>query len=297
MILLIGGTGYIGSRLYRHLMHRFGIYIMDLDLFGNNVTRYNMNVNYGKVEPSFFQDWEAIILLAGHSSVGMAKEDPLGALINNITNFSNLLFAVSSETKFIYASSSSVYNGLVDASEDDALPDSTNFYDYTKKSIDEIAALSGKPYYSLRFGTVNGGSPNLRTDLMINKMWDTAMSGRAIDVYGSSILRPILGIDDLCSGMDLILDGDIPPGVYNMASFNLSVGEIAYRIARQVGSNMISRGDSRSYDFSINCDKMKSFGWTPIDSVESIVKSLKIDEETLYGVRDVFPQERMSVLF
>ena len=43
--------------------------------------------------------------------------------------------------------------------------------------------MSGKRTYGLRFGTVDGPSPNSRNDLMLNRMVDTALND-GFDVRG-----------------------------------------------------------------------------------------------------------------
>lgn len=129
-----------------------------------------IEARYQDLTDSFYREFEAVILLAGQGSVSNSK-NMKSVLENNINNFAHLLSLLSSDQKFIYASSSSVY-GKTDtfADEGSRFGDPYNFYDLSKQMIDKLAFLSGKCYFGLRFGTVNGYSPNFRNDLMINSL-------------------------------------------------------------------------------------------------------------------------------
>ena len=56
----------------------------------------------------------------------------------------------------------------------------------------------------LRFGTVNGYSPFLESDVMINVVNSHINDGH-IKLYIKDTMRPILGINDLCEGIRYIL--------------------------------------------------------------------------------------------
>lgn len=100
--LIIGGCGYIGSRLLEEIAAD-GI---DIELFG--MVNGNTKIDYGEITTKFYQKYDTIILLAGHSSVAMANADPLGAYHNNIVNFQRLISNIPDSTKLIYASSSKI---------------------------------------------------------------------------------------------------------------------------------------------------------------------------------------------
>ncbi len=200
------------------------------------------------------------------------------AFKNNVFNFIYLLNSLR-EQKFIYASSSTVYGSLnvMYATEeyDRYLP--TNYYDLSKKEIDYYAQLSDINFFSLRFGTVNGYSPNLRTDLMINKMYTVARKEKKLKVFNPSLKRPILGIDDLCRAIETVIKKDKKSGIYNLASFNTSVEEIGIQVSKKLKVKMeIVNGPLPLYDFTISSDKfMNEFGFKFKDTIGTIVESLK----------------------
>src|SRR5271165_4191130 len=83
-VLLIGGTGYIGSAVFRHLTAAgLNVETADLELRGNRVNARNHKVNFQHLTSSFLSHYSTVILLAGHSNVRQSVEDPYGAFDNN----------------------------------------------------------------------------------------------------------------------------------------------------------------------------------------------------------------------
>jgi nucleoside-diphosphate-sugar epimerase len=231
-----------------------------------------------------------VILLAGHSSVKMCDRDMVSSFNNNVVNFINLLSKISLDQKFIYASSSSVYgNTNYDIVKEDYMYfDPNNYYDLTKHTIDLYAMKSEKNIYGLRFGTVNGWSPNLRTDVMINSMVNSALIDGHIKLYIKHIMRAILGIDDLVDAIQTIIDSDKNyPGIYNLASFNKTAEEIAIGVSKEINIpikeyDCVSlekitnvKLQTSAYNFGIDSNKfIELFNFTFKNTIESITKSL-----------------------
>jgi nucleoside-diphosphate-sugar epimerase len=279
-ILIIGGCGYIGSALHRHLIQNLHqVHTVDLEWFGNVTCTNNICVDYKYLSRSYFQKYDVIIVLAGHSSVPMCKDDRKSSFLNNVVNFVDLLDKLDNQ-KLIYASSSSIYGNTHDiaAPENWERYDPKTFYDLQKQEIDYYAQLSDVESYGLRFGTVNGWSPNLRTDIMLNKMYQCALEDNEIFVFNKHIYRPILGIQDLVRAVEAIILGDDHRGIYNLASFNASVEEIANSINRVMGGGVkiTDKGVAPTYNFSISTKKFQeTYDFEFQASVDSIVQSLK----------------------
>lgn len=269
-VLLIGGCGYIGSALYNHLRHNFSVTTVDLEWFGNCINPENLKQDYDALPLEFLEKFSAIILLAGHSAVAMGY-----CFHNNVVKFVHLLRNINKQ-KFIYASSASVYAAGGVCTETSFLPPPTFFYDLSKQEIDLHAGLSGVQYYALRFGTVNGYSPNLRSDLIINKMVESAKNSGKISVMNRDYHRPILGISDLCRAIETILMREEPPGVYNLASFNATIGEIAVEVATYLKVCVEDKGSCKTYDLQMSTEKFcNTYNFTFADTIESIVYSLE----------------------
>jgi nucleoside-diphosphate-sugar epimerase len=287
-ILIIGGDGYVGSRLCLDLADQFDVTSLDIGWF-NKPTEKTIIGDFKNYSSDFYKVFDSIILLAGHSSVNMCEEEIQNAFKNNVSNFLDLLSKIGPNQKFIYASSSSVYgnsgSSKVDEGNRDFVPH--NHYDITKHIIDLYVPKFDIQYYGLRFGTVNGYSPNTRSDVMINSMIYNAKVNGEIKLYIKDVMRPILGISDLSLAVQKILGSSLDQrGIYNLASFNKTAEEIAVGISKYAGYQikefdnnsmpiMNSKLQTKSYNFSIDCSKFeKNFDFKFSDTVESISEEI-----------------------
>ena len=107
-ILVIGGNGYIGSKISKVLSNQHNVEVLDLCWF-NSPGPDTIVSDFGRMEKSFYSKFDSIILLAGHSSVKMCEGNLLYSYDNNVKNFICLLSKLSPDQKIVYASSSSVY--------------------------------------------------------------------------------------------------------------------------------------------------------------------------------------------
>lgn len=278
-ILLIGGCGYIGSRLYDYLIEKkYSVQTVDLEWFGNIASKNNLKRNYKFLPKSFLNTFDIIILLAGYSSVSMTVRKPRQSFKNDVENFVSLLHKLSHQ-RFIYASSSSIYGNTkkMQVTEDYDRYSPLNHYDLHKKTIDNYAGLSTLDYYGLRLGTVCGYSHHLRIDLMVNKMYHTSITGRKIMIHNPSMYRPILGIHDFCRAVDEIIKAKPKPGIYNLASLNATIGEVSDVVSKMIGKvKVVVECDKSLYNFSVDTAKFRTaFNFTFTEDIPSIVKSLK----------------------
>lgn len=296
-ILLLGGSGYIGSKYYSKYESKHSIVSIDLNLFSGNFN-YSNEINYkfifdDEILSDIFHTADVIVCLAGHSSVQMCESSPQNSWVNNVDNF-RLLCDNLSNQKLIYASSASVYGNDQKISYE-TLPVNFNpisHYDLQKVTIDMIANMfirKNKNIIGLRFGTVNGVSPNTRRELMINSMVYNALTDGVVNVKNLHIRRAILGINDLVDALNLIVENDITPGQYNLSSFNSTVKDIAYTVAKECSAKLITHPDDDvSYDFEMLTEKFqKATGFVFKDTIESLVKELKDNHETTtYTIRN-----------
>lgn len=266
-VLIIGGQGYIGSYLTKHLSGSVAIGSRLLD--------------YHKLDSSFYKKFEYIILLAGHSSVQMCIGPLVSPWLNNVSNFKDLLQKTTPEQKIIYASSSSVYGdkNTKIGTEDDLNLDFINHYDLTKSTLDLFALQQisqGRQLIGLRFGTVNGGSPVIRRDLMINSMTYNALRDKKIYVTNKHAHRPLLFIHDLYRAVNSILSKPFTSGIYNLASFNTTVHTISQEVSRQTGVEIIDKNNIPGvYNFAISSEKFKkTFNFDFVGTPESVVQSV-----------------------
>jgi nucleoside-diphosphate-sugar epimerase len=282
--LILGGNGYIGSALYS----KIDADSVDLCLFGNNLG-YSKVANFNDVDISQYKN---IILLAGHSSVQMCEYNKGNAWINNVDYFYNLCEKLGDDQLLIYASSASVYGQKTNiCTESDLNINPINHYDLTKINIDIIANKfinDGKNIVGLRFGTVNGYSSNIRSDLMINSMVYSYKTKGSIWVSNSWIKRPILAIDDLVEAVLRIIDSDKKYyGQYNLCSFNKTVDEISETVSQVLGCEIIkSKNTNKVYDFEIsNNNFQKDYDFTFKCDIKSVIISMVDADLSLFSHR------------
>ena len=146
----------------------------------------------------------------------------------------------------------------------------------------------GKKIIGLRFGTVNGFSPNIRSDLMINSMLYSYKTEGSIWVSNSWIKRPILAIDDLVRAVAKIIDADEKYlGQYNLCSFNRTVDEISDTVSKVLGCEIIkSENSNKVYDFEIsNKNFRKDYNFTFECDIESVIISMVDADLSLFSPR------------
>ena len=289
-ILIVGGCGYIGSELYDFLSPFYSVDTVDLEWYGNYVNENNIVKDMSTLNSKELEKYQVIVLLAGHSSVKMCEDNMVSTMRNNVLNFVELLDKVDKDQIFIYASSSSVYGDTQEAQVSEIYNEfqPNNYYDLSKHEIDSYAKLSRKKIFGLRFGTVNGSSPNLRTDIMINAMVYNAKKNNKVFCFNPEIHRPILGIQDLCRATKAIIEfGDHSnKGIYNLCSFNTTVQEISSKVAKildveleivetlpEVITNV--KLQTKAYNFMIDSNKFQeTFKFDFKETVETIISSI-----------------------
>ena len=281
-VLVIGGSGYIGSRLVEKLVEQ-GISTMVWDLNQLPLSLSNkvefVQRDFLNIVPSDLTHFETVVLLAGVSSVRASQLNPALAVRANIEGLVKL-FSVLGDKLLIYASSGSVYDGCggYPAAEDLPLSQPRNIYDLTKQAGDGMAAFYGHRWLGLRFGTVNGVSQNMRADLVINRMTLTATQNGFVEIANPHVHRAILCIDDLTNFIARIVQEDVKElysGFLNLASFNATIGEIGNQISYQLNVPIKELPSSNTYNFSMSTTKARSiFGFQPIGTLEQLTMSL-----------------------
>jgi nucleoside-diphosphate-sugar epimerase len=283
-VLIIGANGYIGSRLYDHLVE-FDVDVAGVDNFlrpynDNDKKAVNIkNMAYQNIPDDFLVGFTDIIWLAGHSSVPQSIENPSEAFGNNVTDLIKFVKRLRSNQRFVYASSSSIYSGYREkmAVETDPCYMPMNAYDFTKIAFDAYIHSHSINAIGLRFGTVNGVSRRIRNELMINSMVSSAINDGQVKLANAKAFRPILAISDLVRAIYTIIHSDVNTGFYNLASFNTSIGVIASFVADHFNVPIKKLPDSSTFDFAIDTSLFEEkfdfkFTQTPSDLILELDK-------------------------
>lgn len=226
-ILVTGGSGFIGSHLIDHLLQMENVQVTNLDNMDDfydrrikeaNILPHLQAKNYEFWEADVFDykllmeliddSFDAIIHLAAKAGVRPSIRQPQHAQKVNVEGTLNLLEIARERgiSKFVYASSSSVYgiNKRVPWREEDTACQPISPYAATKLAAEHLGHvyhhLYNIQFIALRFFTVYG--PRQRPDLAIHRFVDRIHRGLPIHVYGDgSSMRDYTYVGDVVQGI------------------------------------------------------------------------------------------------
>ena len=280
-ILIIGGCGYIGSRLFNFFDRKlFSIKILDNETYGDPNKINNHKTDFKNLSINQLKKNDYIIFLAAHSSVKSCNEDINEAINNNIINTKKLIDKIKKIPKinFIFASSAAIYNGSLKPAKEETVINfiPNQLYDISKFYVENYIIKELKNYYILRFSTVSGYSPNQNKDLIINKMHFDSIENGKITVVNPNTKKSLLFIDDLCNAIIKIVKIKKKHmfGVYNLSSLNSKIGLIAKIIANFHKSKIIIKKGQTNYSFYTSNEKFsKNFNLKFTRNIKNMIKS------------------------
>ena len=290
-LLIAGGAGYVGSVLIPKLLDRgYKVDVVDLFWFGNHLPPQTglLNKDIFQLSGEDLERYDQVLFLAGLSNDPMAEYSPAKNFVFNAAAPAYLAYMakIAGVKRFVYASSCSVYGYTENELYDETRPVSSSYpYGISKLQGEQAALQLADERFSvisLRKGTVSGYSPRMRFDLIINTMFKAAMKSRTITVNNPSIWRPILSIEDAATAYIRAIEAnDRISGVFNVASGNYTVGEVADLVKSAIEEQLGIRPtlcikhmeDFRNYKVSI--EKAKNvLSFHPTGDVKSIVGTL-----------------------
>jgi nucleoside-diphosphate-sugar epimerase len=290
-LLIAGGAGYLGSVLIPRLIDRgYDVDVVELFWFGNHLPRQVgvLNKDIFHLSVTDLKAYDQVIFLAGLSNDPMAEYSPSKNFVLNAAAPAYLGY-ISKNAKvkrYIYASSCSVYGYTENELYDETRPVGSSYpYGISKLQGEQASQQLANDEFSvicLRKGTISGYSPRMRLDLIVNTMFKTAMRDGVITVNNPSIWRPILSIEDAATAYIRALEanGKIS-GVFNLASGNYTVGEVADAVRARVEERLDIRirlnikhiQDFRNY--KVSTDRAANvLSFHPTGSIQSIVDDL-----------------------
>jgi nucleoside-diphosphate-sugar epimerase len=258
--------------------------------FGNHLPRQVgvLNKDIFLLAAEDLEPYDQVVFLAGLSNDPMAEYSPSKNFIFNAAAPAYLAYIakIAKVKRYIYASSCSVYGYTENDLYDETREVSSSYpYGISKLQGEQaVMQLVNDEFsvISLRKGTISGYSPRMRLDLIINMMFKTAMRDRSITVNNPSIWRPILSVQDAATAYIRAIEASEKiSGVFNIASGNYTVGEVAdltksaiyERLGITVKLNIKHIQDFRNYKVSIE-KAANVLSFHPAGSVESIVNNL-----------------------
>jgi nucleoside-diphosphate-sugar epimerase len=290
--LVTGGAGYIGSILVPHLLGLgFRVTVLDLMIFGNHLPgHHDLRVVRGDLRDSALL---ASLLRGQHAVVHLAglSNDPEYALAPDVGRAINWqvfpelleLSHRASVSRFIFASSCSLYGAAEGAEVDEGTPPAP-LTDYARLKWKcerhlQLAPSGGMMKVAIRAATVCGRSPRQRFDLLVNGMIAQATIERTIRISTASRVRPCVHIRDLARAYARLLTMPFEAGtrVYNVAYGNRTERQLAEIVRGIVGTDVcIETGaiaDNRSYAVSSAAIR-KDLGFVPRYGARDAVREL-----------------------
>ena len=135
--------------------------------------------------------------------------------------------------------------------------------------------------------------PRMRLDVSVNMLTVQALKNREITVFGGKQTRPNIHIDDITDLYLFLIDHPEHDGIFNAGFENISILEIAERVARKTDAKITvtESNDPRSY--RINSDKLLGTGFKPKktvnDAIDEIISSYQqgtlTDEDRWYNLK------------
>jgi nucleoside-diphosphate-sugar epimerase len=233
--LISGGCGYLGSVLIRQLLAandpNLTLVVYDDLLYTDFYQEQGMAFVRGDVcdaaHLAFALDGvDVVVWLAAIVGDAACMVNPQKAIATNQESVRWL--AKMFKGPIIFPSSCSVYgvNDEVATEESPLAPQS--LYAETKVKAEEY--LRDANACILRLGTLYGVSPRMRFDLAVNVMAMKAATTGRIEVYGGAQYRPFLSVHDAARQIRKLLAGGWMPGVYNLASENMAILDVAQAV-------------------------------------------------------------------
>lgn len=302
-VLVTGGCGYKGHVLVPKLLRRgFEVIAFDTQWFGNYLEPHeNLLVVKGDVRDIDSVPLSGVDCIIHLSSIA---NDPCGDLDPKLTWEVSALATMQLADRakrlgvkqFIYASSGSVYGVKEEPQVTEEL-ELKPISEYNKtKMVAERVLLSYKEdmvVQIVRPATVCGLSPRMRLDVSVNMLTMQALSKGKITVFGGDQTRPNIHIDDITDVYLFLIDRPDVTGVYNAGFENISIMDIARRVANYIPVDIMvtESNDPRSY--RVNSDKLLAAGFSPKktvdDAVREIIENFRAgnlkDEERFYNLK------------
>lgn len=308
--LVTGCAGFIGSNLTDQLLYD-GYDVTGIDCFTDyypreikekNISSALRNQKFSLIEKDIldldqFPDVDIVFHQAAQAGVRASWGKSFEIYTrNNIEATQRLLewYKDKPLSKFVYASSSSVYGDAPLPMNVEALPQPISPYGVTKLAAEHLCYLYWKnfevPTISLRYFTVYG--PRQRPDMAINKFVSAVLLEKEITIYGNgSQTRDFTYISDIISGNLLAADHTDSGKVFNLGGgCRISVKELVEeiesncKIPAKLRFIEQQKGDASDTLADIRHTE-SALGWSPKISIKEGIKRYiewKQNEEGLF---------------
>lgn len=294
-ILVTGGAGFIGSNFVRHMLRQhpdINILVLDaLTYAGNleNLLDVHKNPNFyffhgdirdEKLVNNLVPNVDAVINFAAETFVDRSIHDPGNFITTDVVGTFRLLEAARHHgvEKFIHISTDEVYGSVEEGSsvETDLLEPNSP-YSSSKAGSDLLARSYFVTYQVPVIVTraSNNYGPYQHPEKLIPFFISNAIDGKPLPVYGDGQqIRDWLYVEDHCRAIETVLFKGVPGEIYNVgAGYERTNMQVTKGILQGLGKDeslikYVTDRPGHDRRYSLNCDKLKSLGWSPQVSFE-----------------------------
>jgi nucleoside-diphosphate-sugar epimerase len=303
-ILITGACGFVGTVLTQQLLEDgHDVIGVDTQWFGNHLKPHPrlrlLKQDTREVDLIPLTGVEVVIHLANIANDPGVEMSPVLSWEVNVLATQQLADRAvrAGVRQFIFASSGSVYGVKDDpqvTEELELVPISA--YNKTKMVAERVllSYASEMQVHCIRPATVCGFSPRMRLDVSVNMLTMQALKNARMTVFGGDQTRPNIHIDDMVGVYrHFLANPSIPSGCYNAGFENISILDIARRVAERIPAEIAISASNDPRSYRQNSDKLLATGFKQKASVakaiEDVVEAYNsarfVDNDQCYTVR------------
>ena len=293
-ILLIGGAGYVGSVLTEEFL-RNGHEVVVLDLLrrgSDGILHHKDNRNFTLINTDFMngslrvalKDIDIVIHLAAIVGDPACELEPILATKTNIEGTKIVVDACNDSDirKLFFASTASVYGANTEVCTEESTLNPLSYYARTKIEAENFIRHDSEQGIVFRFGTMYGLSPNMRFDVIVNRLVQDAIKKGECNVYDGKQYRGFVHPKDLAYFFMYLFEKDLTESIgqiYNLISENLSMLQIGQLIKLLLPYTQMKLTPEKEDNRTYICSSFKAYlelGFSPQVRVRDGIKELEL---------------------
>ena len=292
-VLITGGAGYIGSILTELLLSKgYQVTVLDNLLYKQTSLLHlcnNKNFTFIKGDVTDKEQLQAlssthdiIIPLAAIVGAPACDSNPDLTVKVNFEQIKNIVDVLSNDQKLIMPNTNSQYGSSKDIITEESPFNPLSLYAKTKCDAEDYIIDKGNGI-CLRLATVFGSSPRMRTDLLVNDFVYKSITEGVLVLFQSHFKRNYIHVRDIAETFLFCIENykKLNGEVFNvgLSDANLNKKELAETIKKHYPKLVIIENDFSSdfdnRDYIVSNEKLESFGWSPIYSINDGIKELQ----------------------
>ena len=292
-VLVTGGAGYLGSTLVEYLLGSgYEVTVLDNLMYKQtsllhlcDVKEFNFikgDVTNKELLREQVKNHDVIIPLAAIVGAPACDANPELTVKINYEQIQHIVDVLDKSQKLIMPNTNSQYGSSKDIITEESPFNPLSLYAKTKCDAEDYIMQWGNGI-CLRLATVFGASPRMRTDLLVNDFVYKTITEGVLVLFQSQFKRNYIHVRDIARTFLFCIENyDKMNGeVFNvgLSNANLNKKELAEAIKEFYPDLVIIENEFSSdfdnRDYIVSNEKLESFGWEPIYSIQDGIEELK----------------------